>query len=138
MEEEGGGVAERLRDRRPGQHEKEGESSSVRYSFIFAFLESSVDGIDVVGRSYFYRRLTSAQEVPDYMIDNISFAFMHDPVITRSGQSYERSTIEKHLQTSPTDPMTRETLHKSDLRPNLALKQACEEFLSENGWAVDW
>ena len=72
------------------------------------------------------------------MIDNISFSFMHDPVITRSGQSYERSTIEKHLQTSPTDPMTREPLHKSDLRPNLALKQACEEFLLENGWAVDW
>ena len=72
------------------------------------------------------------------MIDNITFAFMYDPVMTKSGQSYERSTIETHLRTSHTDPLTRETLHIEDLRPNLALKQACAEFLEENGWAVDW
>jgi STIP1 homology and U-box containing protein 1 len=78
------------------------------------------------------------REVPDYMIDNISFAFMHDPVMTKSGQSYERSTIEAHLKTSPTDPLTREPLRKEELRSNLALKQACAEFLENNGWAVDW
>ena len=72
------------------------------------------------------------------MIDNITFLFMHDPVITKRGQSYERSTIEAHLKTSPTDPLTRELLRKEDLRPNLALKQACAEFLEENGWAADW
>ena len=72
------------------------------------------------------------------MIDNITFQFMHDPVITKSGQSYERSTIEAHLKISPTDPLTREPLRKEDLRPNLALKQACEEFLEKNGWAADW
>lgn len=72
------------------------------------------------------------------MIDNITFMFMHDPVITKRGQSYERSTIEAHLKTSPTDPLTREPLWKEDLRPNLALKQACAEFLEENGWAADW
>ena len=78
------------------------------------------------------------QELPDYMIDNITFQFMHDPVVTKSGQSYERSTIETHLRTSHTDPLTREMLHIEDLRPNLALKQACAEFLEGNGWAVDW
>ena len=78
------------------------------------------------------------REVPDYMIDNITFAFMHDPVLTKSGQSYERTTIEAHLKTFDTDPLTREPLRKEDLRPNLALKQACEEFLETNGWAVDW
>ena len=78
------------------------------------------------------------REVPDYMVDQISFAFMHDPVITKSGQSYERTTIEAHLKVSQTDPLTREPLSKAELRSNLALKQACTEFLESNGWAVDW
>lgn len=44
----------------------------------------------------------------------------------------------EHLRRSETDPLTREPLRVQDLRPNLALKQACEEFLENNGWAVDW
>ncbi len=63
---------------------------------------------------------------------------MLDPVVTKRGHSYERATIEQHLLTNPTDPLTREPLTKEDLRPNLALKAACEAFLEENGWAVDW
>ncbi|KAL8897105.1 MAG: hypothetical protein Q9207_007379 [Kuettlingeria erythrocarpa] len=78
------------------------------------------------------------REVPDYMIDNISFCVMHDPVVTKTGNSYERSTILEHLKRSPTDPLTREPLTVRDLRPNLALKQACAEFLEKNGWAVDY
>lgn len=78
------------------------------------------------------------QEVPEYLIDYISFAIMHDPVITKTGQSYDRSTILEHLKRSRTDPLTREPLQIEDVRPNLALKQACEEFLEHNGWAVDW
>ncbi|KAL8916416.1 MAG: hypothetical protein Q9172_006312 [Xanthocarpia lactea] len=78
------------------------------------------------------------REVPDYIIDNISFCVMHDPVITKNGSSYERSTILEHLRRSHTDPLTREPLTIGDLRPNLALKQACAEFLDKNGWAVDY
>jgi STIP1 family protein 1 len=44
----------------------------------------------------------------------------------------------EHLKRSKTDPLTREPLRVEDLRPNLALKEACEGFLAENGWAVDW
>lgn len=44
----------------------------------------------------------------------------------------------EHLRRSQTDPLTREPLLAKDLRPNLNLKEACEEFLKENGWAVDW
>lgn len=44
----------------------------------------------------------------------------------------------EHLRRQPIDPLTREPLLISELRPNLALRQACEEFLDENGWAVDW
>lgn len=78
------------------------------------------------------------QQIPDYMIDNISFEVMHDPVTTKNGQSYDKSTILEHLRRSETDPMTRQPLRHADLRPNLALKQACEEFLENNGWVVDW
>lgn len=78
------------------------------------------------------------REVPDYLIDGISFAIMHDPVVTRTGQSYDRSTLIEHLRRSSTDPLTREPLRIEDCRTNIALKAACEQFLEENGWAVDW
>ncbi|RFU78466.1 stip1 likey and u-box containing 1 [Trichoderma arundinaceum] len=78
------------------------------------------------------------REVPDWAIDDISFGIMVDPVITKTGKSYERATILEHLRRHPSDPLTREPLSAADLRPNLALRQACEEFLEQNGWAVDW
>ncbi|KAG0649410.1 RING-type E3 ubiquitin transferase CHIP [Hyphodiscus hymeniophilus] len=78
------------------------------------------------------------RKVPDWCVDDITFAVMLDPVVTKTGQSYDRSSIMEHLKRSPTDPLTREPLRIEDLRPNLALKAACEEFIQENGWAVDW
>ncbi|KAH9869003.1 hypothetical protein J1614_008080 [Plenodomus biglobosus] len=65
------------------------------------------------------------REVPDYLVDGITFEIMHDPVVTRNGRSYERATLIEHLKRSPTDPLTRETLTIGDLRPNIALKEAC-------------
>jgi len=78
------------------------------------------------------------REVPDYMIDGISFNIMWDPVITKNGRSYDRSSILDHLKRQSTDPLTREPLTEADLRPNLALRQSIEEFLKDNGWAADW
>ncbi|AEO66422.1 uncharacterized protein THITE_2114517 [Thermothielavioides terrestris NRRL 8126] len=78
------------------------------------------------------------RQVPDWAIDDISFCVMVDPVITKTGKSYERASIVEHLRRQPLDPLTRDPLYISDLRPNLDLKQACEEFLAENGWAADW
>jgi len=63
---------------------------------------------------------------------------MQDPVITPSGTSYERASLVKHLKVSPVDPLTREPLSDRQLIPNLALKNACAEFLENNGWAVDY
>ncbi|ROV93206.1 hypothetical protein VMCG_08754 [Cytospora schulzeri] len=76
--------------------------------------------------------------VPDWAIDDITFGIMVDPVITKTGKSYERASILEHLRRSQTDPVTRDRLDVSDLRPNLDLREACAEFLEENGWAVDW
>ncbi|KAF2489068.1 U-box-domain-containing protein [Lophium mytilinum] len=78
------------------------------------------------------------REVPDYLVDPITFELMHDPVVTKNGSSYERATIIEHLKRSETDPLTREILRVQDLRPNLALKQACSEFIETNsGWIYD-
>ncbi|KAL2267226.1 hypothetical protein VTJ83DRAFT_4503 [Remersonia thermophila] len=78
------------------------------------------------------------RRVPDWAIDDISFCVMVDPVVTKTGKSYERASIVEHLRRHPHDPLTREPLYISELRPNLDLKQACDEFLEENGWAADW
>lgn len=78
------------------------------------------------------------REVPDWAIDDITFGIMVDPVMTKTGKSYERASLLEHLKRSKTDPITREHLEPSDLRPNLDLRDACAEFLENNGWAVDW
>ncbi|KAJ9635933.1 hypothetical protein H2201_000069 [Coniosporium apollinis] len=79
------------------------------------------------------------REVPDYLVDNITFEIMHDPVITKNGNSYERATIIEHLKRSPTDPLTRESLTIDELRPNIALRQACTELFEQHpGWVYDW
>lgn len=81
---------------------------------------------------------TESQVVPDYLIDGITFEIMHDPVMTPSGSSFDRIGIVKYVEKSGVDPITRAPLAVQDLRPNYALKAACEEFLTKNGWAVDW
>ncbi|CAI7597419.1 unnamed protein product [Penicillium bialowiezense] len=76
--------------------------------------------------------------VPDHLVDGITFEIMHDPVITPSGASFDRIGITKYVEKAGVDPLTRAPMTVGDLRNNYALKAACEEFLTENGWAVDW
>lgn len=80
------------------------------------------------------------REIPDHLVDMITFEVMHDPVITRNGHSYERATIYEHLKRTPTDPLTRETLTIDDLRSNYGLKAACDEFWDSGAsdWITDW
>lgn len=78
------------------------------------------------------------QVVPDWLIDPITFEVMHDPVITPTGVSFERVSLLKHLKATGSDPLTRLPLTPDQLIPNVALKNACSEFLDKNGWAVDW
>nr|POE54550.1 acetylesterase [Quercus suber] len=78
------------------------------------------------------------REVPDHLVDMVTFEPMHDPVVTKHGHSYERATIYEHLKRSPTDPLTREPLSIQDLRPNVGLRQACEAFWEKCDWISDW
>lgn len=72
------------------------------------------------------------------MIDPITFEVMHDPVVTPTGVSYERTSLHRHIKAHGCDPLTRQPLKYDMLIPNVALKNACSEFLDKNGWAVDW
>ncbi|KAJ3300579.1 hypothetical protein HK104_009914 [Borealophlyctis nickersoniae] len=79
------------------------------------------------------------REVPDYFTGKISFEIMTDPVITPSGITYDRTEILQHLRKiGQFDPLSRKPMTEADLIPNLSLKEAIDDFLDKNGWAVDY
>ncbi|KAG0227924.1 STIP1 y and U box-containing protein 1 [Actinomortierella wolfii] len=86
------------------------------------------------------RKTLAPRVVPDYFLDKITFEFMHDPVIsTKSGITYERKMIQEHFAHGRMfDPIAQVPMTEQDLIPNRALKDACEAYLEENGWAVDY
>ncbi|CAI2166285.1 14569_t:CDS:1 [Funneliformis geosporum] len=78
-------------------------------------------------------------EIPEYFLDKISFNVMHDPVITPSGITYERIHLKEHFKKiGYFDPLSRRECRENDLYPNLALKEAIEDYLNKNGWAADY
>eukprot|EP01127_Copromyxa_protea_P019007 TRINITY_DN6092_c0_g1_i1.p1 TRINITY_DN6092_c0_g1~~TRINITY_DN6092_c0_g1_i1.p1 ORF type:complete len:781 (+),score=116.06 TRINITY_DN6092_c0_g1_i1:23-2344(+) len=66
--------------------------------------------------------------IPNEFFCPISFELMVDPVITSSGQTYERANIENYLKTHPLDPITRVPCRVEDLCSNLALKKLIQDF----------
>jgi len=78
------------------------------------------------------------REAPDYLFGKISFEIMQDPVITPSGITYDRTELSEHFnKIGYFDPLTRREITEKDLVPNLALREAIEDFLDHNGWAND-
>lgn len=64
--------------------------------------------------------------IPDYLICKITFEIMEDPVVTDSGQTYERSAIEEHIEhNGRTDPFTRQPI-KGPLYSCMGIKKAVE------------
>ncbi|KAK7403089.1 hypothetical protein QQX98_011154 [Neonectria punicea] len=116
-------LADSMDDVERGEIEDEADAKAARMKLVFERARENSE---------------KRREVPEWAIDDISFGIMVDPVVTKTGKSYERASIMEHLRRHPSDPLTREPLLPTELRPNLGLKQACEEFLEENGWAVDW
>lgn len=105
---------------------------SVSHDTKIATLRSVFEAADPVN--------CTVREIPDHLIDMITFEPMHDPVMTKNGHSYERATIYEHLKRSATDPLTRDTLRVEELRSNFGLKAACDEFWESDAreWAIDW
>ena len=79
-------------------------------------------------------RATAAPvKVPDAFVCPLTLEIMHDPaLLVGDGQTYERSEIERWLQTKLTSPMTNEKLTTSLLAPNVVLRRLIIEFREAN------
>ncbi|ETV91964.1 hypothetical protein, variant 1 [Aphanomyces invadans] len=75
---------------------------------------------------------TELTQVPESFICPIGMDIMADPVTTPNGVSYERKWIEAHIARSQLDPLTREALRVHQLRPNVSLRHAIEDFLNKS------
>ncbi|VFR02062.1 unnamed protein product [Cuscuta campestris] len=77
-------------------------------------------------------------KVPPYFLCPLSLALMLDPVIVSSGQTYERSSIQKWMgQGLNTCPQTRLKLSHSNLIPNVTVKDLVETWCKQNKWRPD-
>ena len=54
---------------------------------------------------------------------------MKDPVIGSDGHTYERSAIEQWLRQEGTSPITRQTMNRTDLTTNIALRDTIESMM---------
>lgn len=68
------------------------------------------------------------QEIPEEFICPISFVIMKDPYVDLEGNSYEKEEIFRWLSTKSVSPITRNSLDKSKLAPNRALKTSIERY----------
>lgn len=84
--------------------------------------------------------LAARQDVPQepssIFTCNLTMEVYREPVIVPSGLSYERSALNEHLsKVGRFDPVSRDHLSQEDIRPNLALRAATQEYLDEHPWA---
>lgn len=83
-------------------------------------------------------RTLDSSKIPNAFLGKIHFGIMVDPVITPSGITYDKTEILDHLKTiGGWDPLSRRELKEVELVPNLALREAIEEFLEQlsfGGW----
>ncbi|KAK9029150.1 hypothetical protein V6N11_026273 [Hibiscus sabdariffa] len=79
-------------------------------------------------------RIHKTPVIPDDFRCPISLELMKDPVIVSTGQTYERSFIEKWLeQGHGTCPKTQQTLSNTALTPNYALRSLIDQWCETNG-----
>ncbi|KAL9235296.1 hypothetical protein vseg_010067 [Gypsophila vaccaria] len=72
--------------------------------------------------------------IPDDFRCPISLELMKDPVIVSTGQTYERSCIEKWIEAGHnTCPKTQQTLQNSSLTPNYVLRSLIAQWCEANG-----
>jgi hypothetical protein len=70
-------------------------------------------------------------EPPDGFLDPIMQTIMEDPVLLpNSGITVDRSTIERHLLSSQTDPFSRAPLSIEELKPDDSLKRRIDAWLA--------
>ncbi|XWS46985.1 hypothetical protein CRYUN_Cryun14cG0115000 [Craigia yunnanensis] len=76
---------------------------------------------------------TSGILIPPHFLCPLSLELMPDPVIVASGQTYDRTSIQKWLDSGLTIcPMTRQTLTHTNLIPNYTVKAMVASWCEEN------
>lgn len=65
---------------------------------------------------------------PDYLVCQLSFNLLKDPVISPSGYTYERSELEKWVNEFHNDPITREKLEMNQVISNRAIQDASTHY----------
>lgn len=69
------------------------------------------------------------QEIPKNLRCPISLCLMKDPVIASDGITYDRESIEKWLEAgNSTSPITRQTITKENIIPNILARTYCNEY----------
>ena len=67
-------------------------------------------------------------EIPEPFQCPLSYEWLLEPVITPDGNTYSRAEIQRWVETSATDPLTREPLTVDQLIPNRAMADAIEFY----------
>ena len=72
------------------------------------------------------------EDVPEHFVDPITLEMMKEPVISKYGHTFDRSSIERMLDAEGPSkgkcPLTRQPLSKQDLFPNRALADAIQSW----------
>lgn len=95
---------------------------------------------DVISEFYFHDNILTTKEeyelekrikrlkIPNEYLCPISLEIMRDPVVTSTGNTYERKNIEKWFLSNNTDPLTNIVIHKN-IYPNILIKKIIKNFL---------
>ncbi|KAL6646047.1 hypothetical protein ACP70R_017655 [Stipagrostis hirtigluma subsp. patula] len=125
----------KLINERNGQH---ADSTKLIVELLNKFKEiAGVNENDVLGEVSMPKP-KSLHKCPSLMIPNdflcpITLGIMTDPVIVASGQTYERRSIQKWLDSGErTCPKTRQPLAHLSLAPNYALKSLIVQWCDKN------
>ena len=87
--------------------------------------------IDNVDKLTNRKRMTKDIEPPKEYLDPITFELMSDPVICKSGYTYDRKSIVNQIRANGQDPFTRQRIFEGDLIPNRAIKDCIDKWRKE-------
>jgi len=105
------------------------DRSDERVHTLITYALRLRDNLNSVSDLYPSNPVQFREEIPISFICPISQELMRNPVIvTESGQTYEKSSIETWLKNKNTDPLTNIQLKSKNIIPNYALKGAIDEW----------
>ncbi|KAE8663874.1 U-box domain-containing protein 10 [Hibiscus syriacus] len=88
---------------------------------------------NMVSKGFEETKKPDALVIPDDFICPISLELMRDPVVVATGQTYERSYIQRWIDCgNATCPITRQNLEDTTLTPNYVLRSLINQWCAEH------